>query len=247
MAFAARTSRRDRVAIAASIALHLCALAVLVGIARPWSPADDPDERTLLARLIQIERRPPPPDIVVTRVPAPLVVQPVPEIHAAVAHEHAARKLVVAPEHRADAVEPVVRASAAPRTLKALTAAADEAPAARPTAAPAPATATAPATPPIATPAPSAVVVARDDGIGNFGETYPASIDPAARSTLLSGVTGLVVRISVDENGHATAIEFVRAPADAALDQLRARLLAARFTPAACNGLPCAGTVTLRS
>ena len=61
-------------------------------------------------------------------------------------------------------------------------------------------------------------------------------------------MNGFVVRITVDENGRATSIEFVRAPTDPAQrEELRTRLLAAHFIPAACNGLRCAGTVELRN
>jgi len=56
------------------------------------------------------------------------------------------------------------------------------------------------------------------------------------------------VRVIVDEYGHATSIEFVRPPADATLrEELRTRLLAARFVPANCNGLRCTGTLELRN
>ncbi len=170
---------------------------------------------------------------------------PAPVIHAAVTREHAARKLVVASERRA------APAPLEPRRASAAQPAMISAPRGPAAAAPAPATATAaPAVAAPASPAPSPVAVAaqRDDGIGNFGETYPASVEPSARSTLLGGVAGVVVRVTVDENGRAISVDFVREPADPAQrDELRARLLAAHFIPAACNGLRCTGTVTLRS
>jgi len=106
----------------------------------------------------------------------------------------------------------------------------------------------APTSAPAASPAPSPVAAQREDGIGNFGETYPASVEPALRATLFAGISGIVVRITVDESGRATSIEFVRAPADTAQrEELRTRLLAAHFIPANCNGLRCTGTVELKN
>jgi hypothetical protein len=245
MVTAARTPGRDRIAIAGSIAIHLCVLAVLLGLPRPSFPPDDPDERTLLANVIRIEHRPPPHAATPHRAPAELVPVPRtarPVIHAAVTVEHAARKLVVAREQRS-AYGPV-RAAARPRA--AFTSARVAVAAPQPTAAAAaePAATTAPA----ASPAPSPVVAQREEGIGNFSETYPASIEPGARGPLFAGVAGVAVRITVDENGRATAVEFLRPPADAALrEEFRTRLLAAHFIPAACNGLRCAGTVELRN
>ena len=76
-----------------------------------------------------------------------------------------------------------------------------------------------------------------------------ASSDPQSRGGLFAGINDAVqLRVSVDESGHVVAIEFVRAPSDPAMVQeLRNRLFAARFIPAACNGLRCAGTVELRN
>jgi hypothetical protein len=250
MTRAAPTPGRDRIAIASSIALHLCVVASLVALPRASFPVDDPDERTLLSSIIRIERRPPPPPprVVVQQHPVAHAVQvrraEVPVIHAAVTVEHAARKLVVATEHRAAfAPSPTAvrkrEANGAPVAQVAL-------------AAPKPAAAAVadagPTAGPVATPAPSPVAAQREEGIGNFGETYPASIDPSARAPLFAGINGVVVRITVDENGRATSIDFVRGPADAsAREELRTRLLAAHFIPAACNGLRCTGTVELRN
>jgi hypothetical protein len=248
MVTTARTPGRDRIAIAGSIALHLCVLASLVALPRASFPTDDPDERVLLSKLIQIEHRPTPPPRVVVQHRALAETVPVPQhelpvIHAAVTVEHAARKLVVATEQRAS-YAPSQTAARKPQPAPALVT--TQVAAAQPTAA---AVATpAPTTAPPAAPAPSPVVAQREEGIGNFSETYPASIDPSARGQLFAGVNGFVVRITVDENGRATSIEFVRPPADASLrEELRTRLLAAHFIPAACNGLRCAGTVELKN
>jgi hypothetical protein len=167
-------------------------------------------------------------------------------IHTAVTVEHAARRLVVAPEaHNAYApTASTSAASAAPeaprepdpgvapaRVAAATTQAVEASPG--------------PAAPPSAAPTSAAQ---GDEGVGNFGETYPASIEPTLRSALAAVGSGFVVRVTVDENGHATSIEFMRAPPDTTLrEALRVKLLAARFIPAACNGLRCAGTVELRT
>ena len=248
MVTTARTPGRDRIAIASSIALHLCVLALLVAVPRTSFPVDDPDERTLLSSIIQIQHRPtPPPHLVVQQRPLVAVVpveqRVTPVIHAAVTVEHASRKLVVATEHRAAyAPSPTAvrkhESNPAPVTQLAQ-------------AVPKPAVAVAdagPTTAPVASPAPSPVAAQHEEGIGNFGETYPASIDPSARAPLFAGVNGVIVRITVDENGRATSIEFLRPPSDAAMrEELRSRLLAAHFIPAACNGLRCAGTVDLKN
>jgi hypothetical protein len=235
LATAPPTPRRDRIAIGASIV-----------IPRPSFPVDDPDERVLLSSIVRLEHRPPPGTArnrpAVAEAPAEQHA-PVPVIHAAVTTEHAARKLVVAAEHRAGyASAPVPE-----RHREVKTAAETTATAVKPAPAPVAAAAAA-ASAPAASPAPSPVVAQHEEGIGNFGETYPASIEPSARAPLFAGVNGVAVRITVDENGRATAIEFLRGPADAAQrDELRTRLLAAHFIPAACNGLRCAGIVELRN
>lgn len=235
--------RRDRTAIALSIALHCCALAYVATIAMPTFSPDVQDERTLLAGIIRIEHRPP--HRLVQPRPAPLRPPPAarpaapPVLRVARSVSHAARALVVPTERRfiasstkapaktasSAAVAPVV-AAAAPRPLAA-----------------------AAATPlPAATPAPAAAV-AHEDGIGNFGEDYPAKVDPQSRGTLFAGINDTVqLRVTVDESGHVVAIEFVRAPADpATVQEVRNRVLAARFIPAVCNGLRCTGTVPLHN
>ena len=242
MVAAAHPPRRDRLAIAGSIAIHLCVLATWAALPRAPLPADDPDERALLTSVLQIEHRPPPARIrrAQPRHAAPAATPrfAAPSVQAAVTHQRAARKLVVATEHRAASPSKtaVVRR---PRSV-ALAGAPDPA---RPEPATPAAPSAAPA-PPAATPVPAQ----REEGIGNFGETYPAALDPAARGTLVAWLNGAIVRIAVDENGRATAIEFVRPPPDPAQrEELRSRLLAVHFIPAACNGLRCAGSVELRN
>ena len=235
---------RDRVAIAGSIAIHLCVLAAaLIAVPRPPSFAlDEPDERALLISIVRMQHRAPPSQGHEQRPPAEAAPQaraPLPVIHAAVTVEHAARQLVVATEHRAGipaTPKPVPARSSAPQTEAAAV------PVAAAAAAPASTTAA------VAASAPSPAAAQHEEGIGNFGETYPASIDPSARGGLLAGASGVTVRITIDENGRATTIEFLRGPTDPAQrDELRTRLLAAHFIPAACNGLRCAGTLELRN
>jgi hypothetical protein len=245
LATAPGTPRRDRIAIAGSIAIHLCVLAAaLVVIPKPSFPVDEPDERALLSSIVRVEHRAPPSKGHELRPPAEAAPRQqyalLPVIHAAVTVEHAARQLVVAAEHRA--ALPAAQVSVRRREVVREPAPVQVA-VAKPAAAAAEATSG-----PVASPAPSPVVAQHEEGIGNFSETYPASVEPSARSVLLAGVNGVTVRITVDENGRATSIEFLRGPADAALrDELRTRLLAAHFIPAACNGLRCAGTLELRN
>lgn len=242
------TPRRDRTAIAISIAVHCCVLAVLALLPGATFPATDPDERTLLTGQIRIEHRPRPQiahtrrAVAATVIPQQQAVRPV--IHTVITNGHATHEMLVAPEARA-AYVPAPAAAATSRPVVNYTTTRLAAVATQPsteTAAQA-----APTTAPAA-PAPSPVLAQRDDGIGNFGETYPASVEPALRATLFAGISGIIVRITVDESGHATSIEFLRPPPDAAQrEELRTRLLAAHFIPAACNGLRCTGTVELKN
>jgi hypothetical protein len=242
------TPRRDRTAIAISIAVHCCVLAVLAMLPGATIPATDPDERTLLTGQIRIEHRPRPRIAHTRRAPAAIVVpqqQAVrPVIHTMIATGRAAHKMVVATEARAAYVPaPAAATTSRPAVTYTSTrlAAVVTKPAAEVASQPAPTTAP-------AAPAPSPVAAQREDGIGNFGETYPASVEPSLRATLFAGISGIVVRITVDESGHATSIEFLRPPADAGQrEELRARLLATRFIPANCSGLRCTGTVELKN
>jgi hypothetical protein len=211
-------------------------------------PTTDPDERSLLAGQIRIEHRPPPKIAVARRAPAaPAAVQQQavrPVIHTLVATGRASRAMVVATEARAAYVP---QTAAPPKQRPVVTyervRLAAVAPQQNSQTAPQPAPTSAPASP-----APSPVAARGEDGIGNFGETYPASVEPSLRATLFAGISGIVVRITVDEGGRATSIEFVRAPADTTQrEELRTRLLAAHFIPANCNGLRCMGTVELKN
>ena len=242
------TPQRDRTAIGISVALHCCALVLLAMLPGSSFPTTDPDERSLLVGQIRIEHRPPPKIAVHRRAPAaPAAVQQQavrPVIHTLVATGRASRAMVVATEARAAYVPQTVAAPKQPPVVKYETPRlAAVAPRQNTQTASQPAPTSAPASP-----APSPVAARGEDGIGNFGETYPASVEPSLRATLFAGISGIAVRITVDESGRATSIEFVRAPADAAQrEELRTRLLAAHFIPAACNGLRCTGTVELKN
>jgi hypothetical protein len=213
-------------------------------------PTTDPDERALLVGQIRIEHRPPPPPRVAHARRAPAASAAVeqqavrPVIHTLVATGRASRAMVVATEARAAYVP---QAAAAPKRqpltnyATARVAVAVTHPSTETASQPAPSA-------PPASPAPSPVAARGEDGIGNFGETYPASVEPALRATLFAGISGIVVRVTVDESGRATSVEFVRAPSDTAQrEELRTRLLAAHFIPANCNGLRCTGTVELKN
>jgi hypothetical protein len=243
MLYHASSPRRDRTAIAISIALHCCVLILIALAPRPAFTPDVVDERVLLARMISIEHRAPPRVAVVrATAPAPIVASPLerPLIHVAHADAHATRALIVATE-RGFTDRPVAAAAKPARAVTAPALLAAEPQAFTVAATPIPT--------PTASPTPQPAAVAHEEGIGNFGEDYPAKVDPQARGALFAGIPETVqIRVTVDENGRAVAIEFVRAPADPALVQeLRSRLMAARFIPAVCNGLRCVGTVPLHN
>jgi len=244
--------RHDRAAIGLSIALHVCALALLATLPRAAFSTDVSDERTLLVSQITIERRPPPPPHARPRqlAAAHAAAAPRPVLQVAVTVEQARRPLVVLPEERYHATRPrPVITERHHRAIALTIVQPTREPVVAPRVAPPASVATSePSAPPTA----AAALVGNaphDDGIGNFGETYAPSVDPQLRTALFNGIAGaVVVRVSVDESGHPTGVDFLRGPQDAtARDQLRTRILALRFIPAQCNGIHCAGTVELRS
>lgn len=237
--------RRDRTAVACSIAIHCCVLAALATLPRLPVSVDVADERTLLATSIRVEHRTPlrapRAEHAVAAAPPLAVAAEVPILHVAQTTAHAERAMVVPAErrYRAQALRTAaVRTAPPPGEVATRTA-----PAVQP--------AVVPNTQPTAsaTAAPVTVAEQHEDGIGNFSENYPAQVDPQVRGALFVGVAGSVVlRVDVDETGRVTAISFIRAPADPALkDALRTRLLAMRFIPAACNGLRCSDTIELHN
>jgi hypothetical protein len=237
-------SRRDRTALALSIALHVCAFALLAFVPPVTIPPAPPEEQIVIARMLRVEHH-----AGARAAPAraahaaPAQRRPV-ELHVTVAHARHAQ--VVADEQRYRA-QPTKLAPQEPnRTNAAAPVSAEQAtplPTASAEATPA-AVAAAAGAAPSASPAAS-TAGGGGAGVGNFAETYNASVAPDVRSALLAGVgSGVVIRVEVDENGHATAIVFVRGADDPAL---RARLLDAQYTPAECNGLPCPGTFELKT
>ena len=246
MQIGASTRRRDRSAIAGSIAIHLCALACLAILPRGSFPSEEPDERRLLASLIRIEHRAsaaPAPRTARRRVavqPAP--VAPPPEIHVERATAHASHPMIVKAE-RAAPVPAVTDAPGDPGAAATEPPATIAVQAAPPQAAPAastrPAVREAPATSP---------PVALAGMYGPFGSKYGSAPPEELVQTLRSRYPGFDIRVSIDENGHATAVEFVRGPSDTALrDELRTRLMAARYVPDERDGLYIAGTVTIKT
>jgi hypothetical protein len=243
----ANLNRRDRTAIALSIALHCCALALLWDAIRTAAPEQTPDERAIVASLIRIEQRSAPHGARSRGGPpagaAATLARRAPILNVAQADSRADGAQLVPAENRYQPPKARARAAAAfgappPGPHRALVGFAVTPPAATPTPVPTPAVSATPA-----------AVAVHDDAIGNFGENYPAKVDPQARGALFDGVAGAVVlRVMVDESGRVTAVDFVHAPDDPALkEELRARLLATRFIPAACNGLRCADTVELHN
>jgi outer membrane biosynthesis protein TonB len=234
-------SRRDITALAISIALHGCAFALLAIVPPVTIPPQPPEDQVTIARILHIERKAGARAVAVQGArsarPRPLA----PELHVTVAH-------VRRPQVVADAPRYAPPSQHEPGTTEH---AQVVAPVAGEAASPLPSPSSAVASVASAAPAPSASPGAGGDrsasynGVGNFGETYDASVPPDVRSALLAGIgAGVIVRIEVDENGNATEVTFLRGTDDPAL---RARLLAAHYTPASCNGLPCAGTFELKT
>ena len=234
--------QRDRTAVAISIALHVCAWTLLALALRPIFPAPVPEDRITIARLLRVDRpaERPAPLQPTPRVPA----APLPALHVAPAHVR--RRLIVADEQRY--VLPARRAApnaALPAPAGAPVTAADEVATAVASSVPSPV----PVDVVVAPARTDAATAAGSEGVGNFGETYEAALLPEARAALVAGVaSGFVVRIKVDENGHAIEVAFLRGPDDPAVRELiRQRLFAARFIHAVSNGLPAAGTIELRT
>jgi len=248
-------SRRDPAAVAMSVALHACFLALLA-LALRHVVETGPSELPVVAQLLRIEHR----------APSEHPAEHAAATASAVAPAHAAMPHVVPRPNLA-----IVRQVAAPApdaTYRPTVSGAQAAPVAVAggVVAPVSTSAQAPAplvsTTPLASASPAAVAAASvapvgggnpgtngKAGLGNFGESYDPTLDPDVRKQVVDGVAGgFIVQIEVDENGHATAVTFVRGPADpAAREALRAKLLAASYVPATCNGLPCAGTFELKT
>ena len=250
----ASSRRRDRTAIGSSIALHVCVLAALLAAPRsPSFPTEEPDERALLISIVRLHHATPPPHRVAARPAVPVEHRSVPAatpgpLHVTVATAHARRPLVVAAEHR---YQPP--GTPAPRVRERTRPAPPQAQplAQAPPLEPAPARAS--AAPPTSVPTAAVVAAAtpaaaeRENGLGNFGESYPARPMPGMVDALRAKAPRLVAHVTVDENGHATNVVVVAGVDDAALRaEITRALLAATYIPASCNGLSCTQTFDLR-
>jgi hypothetical protein len=117
------------------------------------------------------------------------------------------------------------------------------APSAPPTAAPAPTGGTAVA---MAVPTHAASEMGVDASTGGWGQNFekPILADESGLSDLRGKYHGSI-SVRVDESGHATRVLLPDSiPADAR-DEIERRFTTLRYVPAECNGLRCAGTLTI--
>jgi hypothetical protein len=248
--------RRDPAAVAMSLALHACFLALLALALRHTVDTGSP-EMPAVAQLLRIEHRPPSEHPAEHAAAAASAVAPA---HAAIPHVVPRPNLATVREAAAPAPNVTYRPTVSgAQTARIALPGGATAPVSTSAQAPAPLVSTTPLA--SASPAPVAAAstapiggggnpgASGKAGLGNFGESYDPTLDPDVRKTVVAGVgAGFVVQIEVDENGHATKITFVSGPADAAeREALRAKLLAASYVTAICNGLPCAGTFELKT
>jgi hypothetical protein len=238
---------RYRIAIACSIALHLCALAVALLLPWPSLPRA-PVERPVVVSIVMRPRpKPPaPPAPAIGPVPAARP-EPAPHARAQAAAIHLVRQAVPAKTvvHTAAVrhdLSRAVRTPAAPSEI-AVVAGASAAPVAV-------------AEPAVAVAHPSgsgssAAASAGGGGGGNpglFSATYPPV--PAQLGALEAIRAALParmrLRITVDENGRAADVDWLSPQPDAALaGAIRAKLMALPYIPAECDGLPCTGIISL--
>jgi hypothetical protein len=83
---------------------------------------------------------------------------------------------------------------------------------------------------------------------GLFSATYPPAPEQVSALDAIRALlpARMRLRITVDENGHAAVVDWLTPPPDAALaGEIRAKLMALPFIPAECDGLPCAGNLSL--
>jgi len=85
--------------------------------------------------------------------------------------------------------------------------------------------------------------------IGGWGQNFqhPMVLDDEALADLRAHYHGTVVRIDVSEDGHATRVSVEGGGLDAdAIAAIEHLLMAARYAPAECNGLPCAAPLEIK-
>jgi len=102
-------------------------------------------------------------------------------------------------------------------------------------------------------PAPSSVALAQSGGpvpAGGWGQNFrdPTVLDDSAVTALHARYHGeVVVRVDVDEDGHATRVTIAGANLDADdRAEIEKKLAALRYIPAECNGLRCAASLQIR-
>jgi hypothetical protein len=252
---------RIRIAIALSIAAHLCALwllAVVLDDRLPSLSSEIDSDATAFLTTIEYRDRRSHSAARYRRAQTRPLASVQPRQAAKAAPTPAAR-----PSARATAFGPAIstagrqrlprdrRVSFGPKTSAPRPTLALAAPTPTPTptlALPTAVPAIAPATPspiPSATPPPPAVVAANFGGL--FSQNYPPAIAPSDLSEIRALLDGPAhIRVNVDETGQATDVQFVGPVADPQIEQeVRGKLLAFHYVPADCNGLHCEGTLKI--
>jgi hypothetical protein len=113
-----------------------------------------------------------------------------------------------------------------------------------------------PAPTPSAPPTPAAVAAAQekspperssDAAAGGWGQNFdsPMLADPSDLAELKAKYHVAKITIQVDENGRAVRVVMPSGVPDDARDDIVQRLSALHYVPAECNGLRCAGTLTV--
>ncbi len=246
----------DRPALFLSLALHVaaslaCAIAFADGTFA-FGARDATDERASPMTLVRIVTPRPtraPVAAIPTMMPLPRpqavalrasVLPPMPHPHANVYAVHA-RDANVTP---AASTRVDVAPSAAPFRIVAV-GGPDVSASSAPVVPPSPA-ATATATPTASPAPPTEAPTLAPSGPGVYGQNRRADLASGITAAELAATAGgsFHVRITVDENGRAREVVFLTTPRNA--EDLRRRLLAARYLPAECDGLYCEGTIDLR-
>jgi hypothetical protein len=241
------TRPRTGIAIASSIAIHVCALLIAVELVPAHFVAFDIPEAAPSADIVHIERfRPQPPHVVAPPRP-PAAMRPPPERVIRSIVLPAAPRLVTHTERPVGTPHPDPERIA--HQTAAISADARAAVDQAPTAGHATPLATASATPTAAPAAPTAQPLTDQGDGGLFGQNYHAMPNPpqALQAILASASMHLRLRVHIDDHGKATSVQFLTPVADAALaEALRAKILALNYVPADCNGLRCEDELDIR-
>lgn len=190
-----------------------------------------PSQRSLLT-LRRISRQEHPPIEAPHLVTARLVAEPASPVPA-----FTARRTLVAAVHRIAHPLPTARGQAPAIPLRNNVSA--------PVAPPAVASARAAASPPAVPATEASPPVAPVGGWGEFARPLVADSEALARIRTRYAKSGLI-RITIDEGGHATEIDFTQSALDEGLrTALEQQLKTLRYLPAECNGLHCAGALDI--